>query len=46
MKKQSFVILAFVFTGLGALHAAKPGSAIIFTVHSAVNDLLLERVAA
>ena len=28
MKKQSFVILAFVLTGLGALHAAKPGSAI------------------
>ena len=28
MKKQSFVILAFVLTGLGALHAAKPGNAI------------------
>ena len=28
MKKHSIVILAFVLTGLGILHAAKPGSAI------------------
>ena len=28
MKKPSFAILAFVLTGLGSLHAAKPGNAI------------------